>query len=154
MCVSAGGSAGGGAICQQLSATQVKANKMRWTKLHFSINGIIPWLMCRPVEHNTRSTQGQSRGRPFGCCPATWEHHHLHHHYWTGRIHSVSVNNIIKYNEIIELIFWANSSLLFLFLTRCPRGIHCFFSVFDCAKCLKMALDMIKRFTNRSSLID
>lgn len=62
------GFAARGTICQQLSATQVKANKMRWTKLHFSINGIIPWLMCRPVERNTRSAQGQSRGRPLGCC--------------------------------------------------------------------------------------
>lgn len=47
-----------------VSATQVEANKM-WTKLNFSINGIIPWLMCHLLERNTRSKQGQ----PFGCWP-------------------------------------------------------------------------------------
>ncbi len=44
-----------------VSASQAEANKM-WTKLNFSINGIIPRLMCRLLEQNMRSTQGQTSG--------------------------------------------------------------------------------------------
>lgn len=53
-----------------VSATQVPANEM-WTKLNLSINGIISWLMCHPLEQNTRSNQGQT----FECWPCvniTW----------------------------------------------------------------------------------
>ncbi|TNN29319.1 Protein arginine N-methyltransferase 3 [Liparis tanakae] len=33
-----------------------------WTELNFSINGIIARLMCRLLEQNRRSTQGQTIG--------------------------------------------------------------------------------------------
>ena len=56
-----GGVAGGKSHLSAVSATQAEANKM-WTKLNFSINGIIPRLMCRLLEQNTRSTQGQTSG--------------------------------------------------------------------------------------------
>lgn len=56
-----GGVAGWKSHLSAVSATQAKANKM-WTKLNFSINGIIPRLMCCLLEQNTRSIQGQTSG--------------------------------------------------------------------------------------------
>lgn len=59
-----------------LSATQVEANKM-WTKLNFSINGIIPRLMCRLLEQNMRSAQGQPLDVGW---QTTWARHSIHSH--------------------------------------------------------------------------